>query len=41
MQKEANKNLETTELTNKREAHYQLQLSDQIKKIKQLEEQVK
>lgn len=38
MQREATKNLEHTEITNKREAHYQNQLTEQIKKVKQLEE---
>lgn len=40
MQKEASKNIEHSDIINKREIHYQRQMSDQIKKIKQLEEQV-
>jgi hypothetical protein len=36
--KEANKNLESSEVINKREQHYQFQLSEQLKNIKRLEE---
>ena len=41
MQRESTKHLEQSDIVNKRESHYQHQLSEQIKRIKGLEEQVK